>query len=231
MPISHKHRAIFVHIPKTGGASIEYALGLIDDSNDKNTENREILHGWIDKSSTDLKSYGFISPVLQHLGIRDLKKILPGDIFRDYFKFAIVRNPWDRMVSNYHFAGKLSFSGYSNHSFSEFLKDLNPFLKQEQCDFILDENGEPGVDFVGRFENLEQDFQTIAKKLNISGITLPVRNRTKHKHYSYYYTDETRELVADLFKNDIKMFGYKFEKPNLIHELKRKFKRFYRMGR
>lgn len=219
MPISHKYKCIFVHIPKAAGESIEYALDIANDSTDRNIENRKIMYGLIDPSSIDLKNHGFLSPVLQHLTIKDLKIILPTDIFNQYFKFAFVRNPWDRILSFYLFTKKTIIQ-YSKHSFIQFLNELNPFLNQEQHVYIVDKNGETMVDFIGRFENLDKDFKIVCEKSNNLQLKLLIRNTTKHKHYSYYYTDETRQLVADLFKTDIEMFGYKFEKSNIVKSIK-----------
>jgi hypothetical protein len=225
VPISNEYKCIFIHIPKACGTSIEYVLNMIDDQTDVNFENRDAMYGWVARSSTDLLDYGFLSPVLQHLTVRDLKKILPIDIFNQYFKFAFVRNPWGRLVSAYHFEKK-AFPEYENLSFIQFLSNLSPFWKQEQCFFIVDENGEKNVDFVGRFEYINKDFKKLCKKMKISTLKLPLKNKIPHEHYSQYYTDETREMVADLFQNDIRMFGYKFKKANLIEEVKKKLNRY-----
>lgn len=224
MPISHKYKCIFIHIPKAAGESIGYALNMIDAKTNVNVENRDSLYGWIDKSSSDLLAHGFLSGVLQHLTLRDLKKVLSPDIMNQYFKFAFVRNPWDRMVSYYHFT-KIAFPAeYSQLSFIQFLNGLSPYLKQEQYDFIIDENGDPQVDFIGKLETVARDFKTVCKKINVPELKLPSKNATQHEHYSYYYTNETRELVAELFKNDIRVFGYKFKKPSLTYKMKNRLR-------
>jgi hypothetical protein len=235
MPISHKYKCIFIHIPKVGGVSIEHALSMIDDQTDRTIENRDILYGRIDNSSSDLRTQGFISQVLQHLRIRDLNKILPIHIINQYVKFAFVRNPWDRMVSLYHYealiCSRSSHKGHRMPSFAEFLENLDPFLRQEQYSFIIDENGENKADFIGRFENLNQDFKNLCKKIKCPHSRLPFKNAVGHKPYYLYYTDITREIVAELFQNDIKMFGYKFEELNLIDRMKYKIQRVYNFNR
>ncbi len=67
------------------------------------------------------------------------------------------------------------------------------------------------IDFIGRFENLEEDFQYICEKIGLSNIKLPHENITRHKHYTKYYNNETREIVAEIYAKDIKNFGYNFD--------------------
>ena len=73
-------------------------------------------------------------------------------------------------------------------------------------------------DYVGRTETMQMDMDIICEKIGISKIKLPHVNKTKHKHYTEYYTDETRELVANWHKIDIDYFGFKFEKEPVEHD-------------
>jgi len=71
--------------------------------------------------------------------------------------------------------------------------------------------GEQFVDFVGRFENLDSDWKYICKQIGCKQTRLPRKNSSSHAHYSESYTPELKELVAELYADDIELFGYKFE--------------------
>lgn len=208
MPISHEYQCIFVHIPRTGGSSIEDALAL---TNPGNKEDLATLSGWID--SAELRAQQFVSPVLQHLAFREIQRLVPEETVSSYFAFAMVRNPWDRLLSNYLFERNHFFhfnpDAQSYMALTDYIDQLNPFLRQSQSDFVEDQHG--CLDFVGRFENLTEDFSRVAARLHRRPPPLAHLNRTRHDHYSRYYCDESREKVATLYGRDIETFGYRFE--------------------
>ena len=79
-----------------------------------------------------------------------------------------------------------------------------------QYDWLVSQNGKLEIDFVARFENLQEDFRTICEKINIDPISLPHRNKTEKLDYRQFYTDETYSLVKANYKKDIDYFKYKF---------------------
>lgn len=196
----NKQKFIFIHVPKTGGTSIKNALYTKDE--------RNYL------SDNDL----------WHCPVRELT-----DIPDDCFKFAYVRNPWDRFVSLYqYFRSSVLRRGYQQdkerskilrsmcNNFTEFchlsvdqLYEIHPDHFRNQYWFI-EKDAQLGVDFIGRFENMWSDFKHICNKIEIPIQRLLRKNSTKHPIYTEYYDEKTKQLVADLYTDDIEHFGYKF---------------------
>ena len=77
-------------------------------------------------------------------------------------------------------------------------------------DWLTNPNGKILVDFIGKFENLESDYDYICEKLNIKDHKLPHKNKSKRKNYREYYNDSTKQIIADWYKKDIDYFNYKF---------------------
>jgi len=114
---------------------------------------------------------------------------------KDYFKFAFVRNPFDRFVSLYHYRPK-------GLSFSDWLDSIN-LVYVQQVDYGLDK-----LDFVGRYENLQDDFNKhFEGKLTIENPTQS-SSIVKNKHYSEYYNNSTIEKVKQLAKDDLEVLNY-----------------------
>lgn len=153
--------------------------------------------------------------------------------YMDYFKFKIVRNPWDRLVSCYHNKIKSdknfndstfkngiqwSFLRYGNKfqagmNFKDFVYAVCSIPDSEADDHFVSQSFGKGillVDFFGKFENLDEDFKYICKKTGMKDTKLPHLRKSDHKNYREYYTDETREMIRQKYKEDIKTFEYNF---------------------
>ena len=141
------------------------------------------------------------------------------------FTFTFVRNPWDRLVSSYFYlknggnceGDKIDFKNFFMHysNFEDMLLNWNDIFYNQihfkpQWEWICDDDENIIVDYVGRFENLQQDFDIICDKIRIPQQQLPHKNKSKHKHYTEYYDDETRQTVKERYTRDIEHFGYKF---------------------
>lgn len=179
--ISHEHKCIFIHVPRTAGTSIEIAF-IGEDM-------------W--------KSH----PNEKHITASQAKDIY-SEYWDNYFKFSIVRNPWDRVISLYHFKAFRNINFIADKSLLYFLNHYKPYPHEPNPCSLENMIDEP-LDFIGRFENLSDDFNTICKKLGCD-MVLPHIQKTCHKHYSEYYDKETRQIVAERYSDDIKRFGYDF---------------------
>lgn len=140
--------------------------------------------------------------------------------YSEYFNWVFVRNPYDRIVSAYenkvvanHERGLEKFRN-KGHTFESFVHELNgEDLKNADIHVRHQHRLFPikHINFIGKFETLQQDFNTICNHINISTVQLPHINKSKHKHYTEYYNDETRKIVTELYAKDIELFKYKFE--------------------
>ena len=180
--IDHERKFIFIHLPKTGGNSVKKALGI--------------------------KGH-------KHTNLSYWSKDYP-----DYFSFAFTRNPWDRCVSAFTYleAGGMNPGDkkeYYTHihglKFHEFISKYQdtfeiPMTHFKSQDMILDGD----LDFIGKVENYQEDFNTVCDKIGVERVELGWKNKTEHKHYTKYYSDKTKRIVAKLYANDIERFGYKF---------------------
>jgi hypothetical protein len=223
--ISKKYNCIFVHIPKVAGQSIEH---FFLDLHGLSWDNRgELLLRYNDDPALGPER-------LAHLMASEYTRLgyLSQQDFSRYFKFAFVRNPWARLVSEY---------TYRNHQGSFTFKD---FVKKHlpeknlytdtyrhivpQYHYIYDDNGGCLVDFVGRFESLKSDFNRVCESLGLGECELPHVNVSKNKtglkatvkrlikpmkrlHYTEYYDEELKDHVAHMYQLDIEAFGYQFE--------------------
>ena len=151
---------------------------------------------------------------------REARALVGPEMWRAYFKFAFVRNPWDRLVSWYHMctqrAAENNFSRYIKENaptFDDFVIKTTTGIAEKttynQLDYVTDENGVVMLDFVGRYETLHEGLAIVKVRLNLS-FELPHVNKSDHKNYREYYTNETREIVAQRFARDVRYFGYDF---------------------
>lgn len=207
MQISYSHRFVFIHIYRTGGSSVANALRPYAYDPDQASFLREPIR--------KLRVRRWMNYDYGHMQARELKRALPSKTFDEFFKFAFVRNPWDWHVSIYLKA--LQYPTHMDHEIAKSLGSFDRYLQWHvyergpdmQTDFILGDGGELLVDFVGRYESLPRDFETVCSRVGVSA-TLPHTNRTSHGSYTDYYSPADRALVADVYRKDIDFLGYRF---------------------
>lgn len=204
MVISHGSKFIFIHNYKVAGTSIREALQVYTIPPKENYLN------WIGQKLHLLPQS---SDFIDHISAPQLKAKLAPKYFDQYYKFSFVRNPWDWQVSLYHFMQQLK--DHHQHelimsmNFDEYIHWRVNEDKHLQKDFMYDADGKCLVDYIGKLENIEDDFKKITQHLGLEA-TLPHSNKSKHKSYQEYYSPETRDIVAEHFKEDIELFNYEF---------------------
>lgn len=190
---------IRVHITKTAGTSIGRSF-------DFNVPNRAL-------------------GIRKHYFAREIISIVGQKKWDTSFKFAFVRNPYDRMVSMYRFQlrKKKIKSENEGNSFGEWLRlailetQEKPFSnKQSQVKWLTDSSGKINLDYIGKFESLNADVLTLAEQLNMKIDIIDHVNQTfPIVHYSSYYTPELKNLIEVHYADDLEIFGYTFESDAL----------------
>lgn len=206
--ISHARRCIFIHIPKTAGDSVEWAIW-----GSRRTE-AELFGGFVTKLGNKYQTGG-----LQHLLARQVRQEVGEATFAAYFSFTVVRNPWDRAVSQYAFmrrrADLRTLIGMpEGASFAEYLDrtaGTEHVQWMPQLPFIEDADGQRLVEVIARFETLREDMAPIFARIGMPGAVLPHRNASaREADYRDYYSAATRRVVALRYGADIEAFGYRF---------------------
>lgn len=214
MIISKGRNYIFVHIPKTGGTSLALAL-------EDRAMKDDIMLGDTPKALKrrrrvkDVKTSGRL---WKHAGLGDIDGLVSTGEISQMFTFTLVRNPWDRIVSYYHWLKGQSFEHPAvklakAQSFEGFLTDPMTTRAQNQwpaARYMTDVNGVERCSSYIRLENFAQDAAPLIKHLGFE-IAMPWENRSERaKGYRDYYSSAMRNAVAECCAEDIARFGYTF---------------------
>lgn len=206
--ISDRLRFVFVHIPRTAGTSVETALAPYA---------RDPI-GFTAHQNTVLAH--------KHATAVELRALVGPEIWRRYFTFSIVRDPWARMYSDYHFfrdvAPRLR-AGFNPvehhltdmaaaHPFDAWLHTCADQLDIAQSGYLTDPHGALLVDHIARFEDIATHFAQICRHLGVDA-PLPRVNRTRHGDHRRAYTPAAAALVARYAADDLTRFGYRFDAP------------------
>ena len=212
MIISHTHRAIFVHVPKTAGTSI--------------TAWMEPSLRWNDLVLGGTEFGERVQPAYRER--RDIRRIIGAGVWGEFFSFAFVRHPYTRLVSFYNWqraaigraapdAPLWSWPSIQAHlrsgSFSELIRDeqfLGSLAGRPQADWVCDEEDRCIVDFVGRFEDLAAGIRTVADRIGLPVAVLGTLNTTPADRPlgGHFGGESDYELIHDLHRRDFEMFGY-----------------------
>ena len=232
MILSHKHKFIFIKTNKTAGTSVEIALakhcgpddiitpigaddeeikrelGYPGPQNYTGTVNRGLIGGLLYKFSKKQKEKFY-----NHMPAREIKARIDDEIWRDYYKFCVERNPWDRVVSLYYWRTR---DKKSPPSIPEYVASKAPNSLKRKGIGLYTIDGNVVVDKVCLFENLTKDLEEVRQ---IVGIPEPLelpraksKFRPAQKSYHEALGEKEKERIAKLFSDEIKLFGYTFDK-------------------
>ncbi|MEW6676313.1 MAG: sulfotransferase family 2 domain-containing protein [Pseudomonadota bacterium] len=220
MLLSPRFKFLYVHIAKTGGTSVRTAL--------ERLRWRDPYY-WLMfpcHRLSHLTGHRLGTKFPRHSKVIAAQEMLPKEFFDGLFKFAFVRNPWDLQVSSFHHIRReRPHYMEGRDTFAEFLRwKLDPERPyqfhidtsiERQSDYLIDLRGKLIVDFVGRYERLQEDFDTACQRIGIPPIALPHRRQAtdRNKDYRSYYDDSLVDLVARHFQDDVARFGYSFDDP------------------
>ena len=216
MLLSRRYQFLFVHIAKTGGTSVRDALQRY------RWRDPYYLPQWIASKMSGITAHSLGIKLPRHCKAITAQEMLPQEVFEGLFKFAFVRNPWDLQVSSYHHIKReRPHLLDKDESFAAFLKrKLDPDRGWQyhidtsitpQSHYLIDLTGKRIVDFVGRYESLQSDFDTCCDRIGIPRQSLPHQRRAEDRSaYRNYYDARTRDLVATHFATDIEAFGYDY---------------------
>ncbi len=215
MIISIGRRYVFVHIPKTGGTSLALAL-------EQRAMKDDILLGDTPKAlkrRRRAKSLNARGRLWKHSTLSDIDGVLPAGALTSMFVFTMVRNPWDRMVSYYHWLRVQSFDHpdvgrAKDLDFGSFVlhpSTLRSFQHHPARAYVTMANGAERCDAYIRLEHFAQDARPLIEHLGFD-VDLPHLNRSnRDRDYRGYFTTQTVDAVAQACAEDIRRFGYQFD--------------------
>jgi chondroitin 4-sulfotransferase 11 len=200
---SPRYNCAFIHVPKTGGSSVRAVFIKL--------QQRGLDNPYFFNHQTALEHYQS-NPVL----------------YWEMFSFAVIRNPWDRMVSWYTMPKGGKWSSFLDHqaklglSFIDWVVfmyvrirqqrlDNREHLYREQVDYITDNDGRVMVDQVCRFEKLNEHWDAVCAAIGLPDGKLQHYAKSEGRRpYREYYDEKTMQLVAEMYANDVDQFGYTF---------------------
>lgn len=230
MILSHAHKFIYIKTYKTASTSMEAALcdicgpddvitpaskALMKHRKDERAQNYRLDHPAVPKRSLlkrllarPERHYHPSVGYYEHMPAWRVKTYAGDDIWDSYYKFSFERNPWDRQVSWYYYKTK---SKDPRPSFERFNADKRRAYVENFDLYSIDD--EICLDFIGRYETVEEDFAQVLATLGLTGkVNLPRTNVSAGKRTDYrsYYDEESKAMIGAWYEREIKTFGYEF---------------------
>ncbi|HEX7065260.1 MAG TPA: sulfotransferase family 2 domain-containing protein [Bacillales bacterium] len=232
MIISHKYQFIFLKTRKTAGTSLEISLSRYCGDGDILTPVKPEDEKIRDQLGEQPQNYekppeetGLKEKVKQivageepkkfynHIPAEEVKEKVDDDIWNSYYKFCFERNPWDKAISAYYYMMGTTHKG-KDMSFDDFLRKLDIFEGRVYNYPIYSINGEVAVDFIGKYETLEEDLNKVCREVGIpfDGWLPNAKGKFRKDKvpYQQQYTNEQKDRIQEYFKKEIDLLGYEF---------------------
>ena len=208
MLISDSHQFVFVHVRKAAGTSLRQILEQVS-----LPKNNQLWYKLLSRNgfAVDYHKYSF----RKHSALIEAEKSMPSEKYQSYFKFAFVRNPWDRLVSEFEYIK--TQNTHSRHkklsqmTFEDYITYQGQRAAAHQFNVLCNQQGQLDLDYVGKFENLHESLKYISEKIKLDCTQIPHINKIKKQPFQNYYNKETEKKVAKIWAEDIEAFGYVFE--------------------
>lgn len=215
MVISHEHKFVFFHTPKTGGSTVNQSL-----FESGHRENYVHIDGRIENmDGNHIES----SKINQHTRPVELFGMMPDFDWHNYFKFAFVRNPYSLEVSKYFYCLKIADNNDQGNFYNYCVnvkndcKTFDDFVRYDRYKYdysfkyYLCKDGELMVDYVGKLETMQKDYMVITAACGIDSKLVDSKiNKTNHDEYQTYYNKESQNIVKNKYIEDIEFFRYEF---------------------
>ena len=199
---------LFIHIPRTGGTSIEENLGV--------TSSKDNLYG--------IHIHNNINKALQHLDCKEIIEILGEDIYNSYYKFSVVRHPYFRLMSEFYWRPKLQQTKYPNlkdgYNFFKFLRQVKDLVDNKNYnEFIYNDHFKPQVDFLMKdnklmidkvinFDAIDNQYRFIRDKYGISRGLEKLHSSNYLTGKKSILTEKCKNLIYEIYSKDFEVFGF-----------------------
>lgn len=222
--VSHTNKFVFIHIPKNAGSSVS---SVFEPYASRHSIDCKLTRSSVDiiSQNTGVNLYRMLNGriIAEHASLNEVTNYFPEIKSDNYYKFAIVRNPWDMVVSSYHYNRNHSKSRFLRTyywkirklKFREWIDFHQDFLEQgfikTQSDMCrMNDQGPIDIDTLVRFEDLEKGINRVFDDLGIPAVKVPRRNNSKRTSYRNAFDTESAKVVAKLYEEDLDNFKYTF---------------------
>lgn len=202
--ISIKKKFLFIHVPKTGGNSLQ---NILREYSEDQIVCRAPHQDGIERFGLRNDRYN----IEKHSTLTHYKNVLSAEVYDSLFKFAVIRNPWERIISHY-FSPHRGVTVWDRAAFIALVESTPP-MRHYICDSTrLDAPRQLTADiqYLMKFEDLKNEFQRVCEMIGIPFRPLPIRNQSNRGHYTQYYDEALVDLVRVRFSEEIHFMDYQF---------------------